>query len=428
LAKVEAERQKAEQEARQKAEAEQAALRQSSGEAQRKAAEAEREKAEAEAKLKAEADRVAAKQKEEAEAAEKALRLEQADRERLQVALTSIGFDTRGNDGVFGQRSREMIAGWQKKAGAPATGFVTANQRDQLLRSGAAGIARWEEEQKKTDQKKVDDESKKAGDAKAAAAAAPTASSPAPVAAMPPAPAAPAPSAVASPGNVYDGNYRGEVGDISHEVAVALRITKDSGSGTITGRGCSPSSFSATISYAGDIRAEGDLSCPVRYFNTTYIGRFTFSGRAEGRQIKGSLVTNRGALPIVLYRLDATPAPPQTKSPDGLWRGTYACGAGSSGSVSLVGEAFTLDLTLKLAGGTSSGGGFAPSSSNGRTTNIDISLVSPTGVTVKRAWMSPSQQGSSAILHGQLDGDAIRANGKELGSGRSCTLTLTRVP
>jgi serine/threonine protein kinase/peptidoglycan hydrolase-like protein with peptidoglycan-binding domain len=301
LAKVEAERQKAEQEARQKAEAEQVAMRQSSEEAQRKAAAAEREKADADAKAKAEAEQAAAKQKEEAEAAEKTLRLAQADRQRLQLALTSLGFDTRGNDGVFGPRSRDMIAGWQKKVGAPATGFVTATQRDQLLRSGAPGIARWEEEQKKVEQKKVDDESKKAGDAKAAAAAAPTSSSPVPVA---PAPAAPAPSAVASPGNAYDGNYRGEVGDISHEIVVAFRITKDSGSGTIAGRGCSPSSFSATISYAGDIRAEGDLSCPVRYFNTTYIGRFTFSGRAEGRQIKGSLITDRGALPIVLYRLN----------------------------------------------------------------------------------------------------------------------------
>ena len=86
------------------------------------------------------------------------LRLEQPERQRLQVALTSLGFDTRGNDGVFGPRSRDMIAGWQKKAGAPATGFLTAAQRDQLLRSAAPAVGRWDEEQKKIedDKKKPD--------------------------------------------------------------------------------------------------------------------------------------------------------------------------------------------------------------------------------------------------------------------------------
>ena len=43
----------------------------------------------------------------------------EADRQRLQVALTSLGFDTRGNDGVFGPRSREMIAAWQKARNQP---------------------------------------------------------------------------------------------------------------------------------------------------------------------------------------------------------------------------------------------------------------------------------------------------------------------
>ncbi|HYX02461.1 MAG TPA: protein kinase, partial [Reyranella sp.] len=122
LAKVEAERRQAEEAARAKAEAEQAALRQTSEEAQRKALQAEREKADAEAEAKAEAEKALAKQKEEAEAVEKGLRLDQADRQRLQVALTSLGFDTRGSDGVFGPRSRDMIAAWQKKANAPATG------------------------------------------------------------------------------------------------------------------------------------------------------------------------------------------------------------------------------------------------------------------------------------------------------------------
>src|SRR5262249_3139967 len=139
------------------AEAEQAAMRQASEDAQRKALQAEREKADAEAKAKAEAEKAAAKQKEEAEVAERGLRLEQVDRQRLQVALTSLGFDTRGNDGVFGPRSREMIGGWQKKAGAPATGFLTAGQRDQLLRAAAPAVARWDEEQKKVEEQKKEE-------------------------------------------------------------------------------------------------------------------------------------------------------------------------------------------------------------------------------------------------------------------------------
>src|SRR5262249_57444275 len=102
--------------------------------------------------------------------AEEAGGSDQPVRIRLQVALTSLGFDTRGSDGIFGPRSRDMIAAWQKTANAPATGFLTAAQRDQLLRAAAAAVARWDEEQKKTeDQKKAEDEKKKSDAAQAAA-------------------------------------------------------------------------------------------------------------------------------------------------------------------------------------------------------------------------------------------------------------------
>jgi peptidoglycan hydrolase-like protein with peptidoglycan-binding domain len=177
LAMAEAQRKRAEADARAKAEAEEAGRRQASEEAQRKAeaeaatrrqadeaqakAQAEREKVEAEAKIKAEAkaeaDKAAAtlaKLKEEGEAAERGLRLEQPERQRLQVALTSLGFDTRGSDGMFGPRSREMISAWQKKVAAPASGFLTAAQRDQLLRSATPAVTRWDEEQKKIEEKK----------------------------------------------------------------------------------------------------------------------------------------------------------------------------------------------------------------------------------------------------------------------------------
>ena len=159
LAGAEAERQRAEQEARQKAEAEAAALKQASEETQRKAAEAERRRQAEEAQSKAEA-----------EAAENGLRLIPADRQRLQVALSSLGFDTGGADGVFGPRSRAMIAVWQQKAGARATGFLTAPQRDQLLRSAAPAVARWDEEQRQAEDEKRKADAAKAEPAKAVAA------------------------------------------------------------------------------------------------------------------------------------------------------------------------------------------------------------------------------------------------------------------
>ncbi|MBR2816308.1 MAG: peptidoglycan-binding protein, partial [Reyranella sp.] len=84
-----------------------------------------------------------------AEAAEAALRLGQLDRQRIQVALTSVGFATGGVDGVFGARSREMIGDWQKKAGHAATGYLTQDQLTALLREAAPALARYDEEQKK---------------------------------------------------------------------------------------------------------------------------------------------------------------------------------------------------------------------------------------------------------------------------------------
>ena len=311
LATAEAERQRADADARAKAEVEQAALRQSSEEAQRKAAAAEREKADSEAKVKAEAEKAAAKQKEEAEAAEKGLRLEQADRQRVQVALTSLGFDARGTDGVFGPRSRAMIAGWQQKAGAPATGFLTPMQREELVRTAAPAIARWEEEQKKAEeQKKLEDEKKKADAAKAAAVATP---------------AAPSPPTQSAP-----------------------------------------------------------------------------------------------ALP--------TPTSARVAAPDGLWRGTYSCEKSNiySNGFSLRDPEFTTNLDIQLTNGSGSWKSSGPTSSNGYTHEIRIS-VGPTEPTVTRLHAGQSYMGGSqAGLSGQYDGNAIRATGMEKGTGRYCSFVLTR--
>jgi peptidoglycan hydrolase-like protein with peptidoglycan-binding domain len=141
--------------------------------AAREKAEAEaRAAAEAEAKRKAEADarkadedkaKADAEAKRQAEAAEATLRLGEPDRKRVQVALTALGFDTRGADGAFGPRTRAMIAAWQKKQTALETGYLTAPQFAALRQQAAPAIARFDEEQKsqEDDKRKTEDEAKR---------------------------------------------------------------------------------------------------------------------------------------------------------------------------------------------------------------------------------------------------------------------------
>lgn len=136
-------RRKIEEEMRQKAEADAEARRQAEQDAKQKA------DAEAAARVKAEED-----DKKTAELAEGALRLTQSDRQRLQLALTSLGYSTGGSDGAFGARSREMIAAWQRKNGHPATGYLKAAQPAALLREAAPALARYDEEQRKIEEDK----------------------------------------------------------------------------------------------------------------------------------------------------------------------------------------------------------------------------------------------------------------------------------
>jgi serine/threonine protein kinase len=163
-------RQKADAEAKQKAEAE--AKQKAEADAKKKADAEAKQKADAEAKQKADAEAAAQKA---AEAGETALKLSQPDRQRLQVALTSLGFDTQGADGVFGPRSRDMILGWQKARNQPVTGFLTAAQQQALLSEAAPALAKYDDDLKKADA---------AAKARAAAAPAP-APGPAPAPAPP---------------------------------------------------------------------------------------------------------------------------------------------------------------------------------------------------------------------------------------------------
>jgi serine/threonine protein kinase len=152
-------KQKADAEAKQKADAE--AKQKADAEAKQKADDEAKQRAEADARQKAEAAAEAAARKAAAETAETALQLTSADRQRLQAALTVLGFDTRGSDGVFGPRSREMIASWQRARGQPDTGFLSAAQHEALLREASLETAR-----KPADQQPVTIKRQKAEDTK----------------------------------------------------------------------------------------------------------------------------------------------------------------------------------------------------------------------------------------------------------------------
>ena len=162
-------RRKIEDEMRQKAEAEAASRRQADEDTKRQAAAdaavqaAAKRQAEEEAKARMEAETAARLKAEEAdtkgaEAAELALHLSQLDRQRMQAALTALGFATGGTDGVFGPRSREMIAGWQKKAGRAATGYLTTETQAALLLDAGPALARYEEEQRKLADRQRDEQ------------------------------------------------------------------------------------------------------------------------------------------------------------------------------------------------------------------------------------------------------------------------------
>jgi hypothetical protein len=83
-----------------------------------------------------------------AERDETGLRLGDKDRQKIQVALTSLGFTTGGFDGSLGPRSRQMIAAWQQKSGArDRFHFSSATRRFvRQHRTGDCAVGRRAEE------------------------------------------------------------------------------------------------------------------------------------------------------------------------------------------------------------------------------------------------------------------------------------------
>lgn len=198
---------------------------------------------------------------------EEALQLVNADRQRIQGALTSLGFDTRGTDGTFGHRSREMIAAWQKAKGHAATGYLTAAQVPALFRE-------------------------------APAAAAP-ASRPGPSAAASQNTMSPAPRQAGLLDGVYGGGMSTSgLADAPGVVTAELSIAGSQLIGRITQPGCGVSAVSLAVSPNGDISGSGRIyegqDCSM--------GGFVASGKAVGGKLTLELRTTGGSMRGTLGR------------------------------------------------------------------------------------------------------------------------------
>ncbi len=283
LAKAQEERQEAEEEARKRAADEAKKKAEASAkqieEAEKKAkADAEaKAKADAEAKAKADADA----DRKAAEAAETALRFALADRQRVQLALTSLGFDTRGSDGAFGPRSRDMISAWQKARNQPVTGFLTGPQHQALLREAAPALQKYDDEQQK---KKEEEEKKKADEAKKKAEEDAKARETA-TTRPPPAPATPS-AAVAPPATgaapSTGGGWSGTA-TCGNAGSMTIQMPAGQTSGQWTGaRGAV-----VALTIAGN-QVSGTFTAKNRTGSKTYSG--TFSGTVSGNQASAQTI------------------------------------------------------------------------------------------------------------------------------------------
>jgi serine/threonine protein kinase len=304
---------KQEAEARQKADADAKTRAEAEAREKEKAA-ADKARAEAEAKTRADAE-----DKKLAEAGETGLKLSQADRTRLQIALTSQGFDTRGSDGAFGPRSREMIAAWQKARNLPATGFVNAAQQQQLQREAAAALQKYDEE------KKAEEEAK----AKLA---------------------------------VFDGAYAGLARVPTGTRALSVQVSAGNGQGNLVNPVCGSGPFAIKIAATGEITGQAsgyDTECKTM--------PMTVTGRAAGQQLEVALSASGSRLTATLQKGAAVPqasdtasapaAPaasttPPTTTPAGTLDGRYG---GSLVITRTGGAPLVTGMRLQISGGRATG-------------------------------------------------------------------------
>lgn len=69
--------------------------------------------------------------------------LNREGRHEIQGRLTSLGYDTNGSDGAFGDNTRTAISNWQQDNGAPATGYLSGDQIAQIRKLSQVSYAQW---------------------------------------------------------------------------------------------------------------------------------------------------------------------------------------------------------------------------------------------------------------------------------------------
>jgi serine/threonine protein kinase/peptidoglycan hydrolase-like protein with peptidoglycan-binding domain len=252
------------EEARRKADADLAKERRKQEEEQREAAaeQAERQRKQEEALR--EARRKAAE-------TESALGLTTADRQRAQVALTALGFDTGGTDGTFGTRTREMIAAWQKARGDSGTGFLSGRQNQALLNEAAPAVSRFDEARRLEEARKREDEKAR-------------------VSTVPPLPP--------GPDGVWRGTYScgpsqaagtSPLQGLTGEFTSQIQLMVSGGTGTWVRPGATPEkggNQSITVKISGaEVQVRRDF---VPYNQPGKVVTATLSGRFEGNIISGS--------------------------------------------------------------------------------------------------------------------------------------------
>lgn len=90
-----------------------------------------------------------------AQAAEEALNLTRDQRREIQRALSLLGYNTRGIDGIFGPGTRGAITEWQRREGLGATGHLN---RDQITRLSAQADRRAAELEAEAEARRAEQE------------------------------------------------------------------------------------------------------------------------------------------------------------------------------------------------------------------------------------------------------------------------------
>jgi len=231
-----------------------------------------------------------------AEAAEARLNLTMADRRRIQVALTTLGFDTHGSDGTFGQRSREVIAAWQKAHDRPSTGFLDDAQRQMLLTEAASAVSR------RSTPRKGGDERRELQGTIQSDVSAPPSNPPAATVAISQPPSTATASVIA-----FDGSYAGSfiiypaTSWAAVVARVGIKVSLGHGAGSVVFEG-SPGSGEGTIfidiSPTGRIAGGGVATEPNGVRNRLAIG-----GHAEDKRLELELKgLGRDSLSMTLHR------------------------------------------------------------------------------------------------------------------------------